>query len=138
MRSWRLTALSKARLSYSPPVSPSRSVREQLVQHLDLLSEIECEQLLGVVRDVEGGERFWEGDSGVFYDQYVKLRYAKLSRHARDAKASGSEFVAMHLPSKTYRDAERVDLPRPRQLTAALEDCLNKRRSRRDYSNRGL
>jgi hypothetical protein len=39
--------------------------KQELLDHVNLLSDYECEHLLRAVKNVATGERFWEGDVGI-------------------------------------------------------------------------
>lgn len=100
---------------------------------MDLLSDQECGHLLDVVGDVAAGQRFWEGDFGLLYNEYAKLRYFK-RRHAPTAPAVEHDgFVPVSI-TKSYPDAPRVPLPAPAALPAPLGEALSGRRSRRAYT----
>jgi SagB-type dehydrogenase family enzyme len=112
--------------------------REELRRHVDALSEYECKYLLRVVQDVLEGERFWEGDAGHLYNEYVKLRHFKMPRNLSDVPLSDEgSFVPIPV-IKSYPEASRVALPRPEALDASLIDTVLHRRSRRDYTDRPI
>jgi hypothetical protein len=50
--------------------------KQELLELANVLSDYECEHLVRAVKDVAVGERFWEGDVGIFYNEYVKTRVA--------------------------------------------------------------
>jgi hypothetical protein len=52
---------------------------------VELLSDDECRYLAHTVGDIAAGERFWEGDFGLLYNEYAKLRYFKVGRQAPSA-----------------------------------------------------
>lgn len=101
---------------------------------MDLLSEDECAYLLSAVRDVVEGERFWEGDSGLFYNDYVKLRFFRIGRNAPTAPVIDHDSFVPMFVTKAYPGAERCALPEPFTMDARLDVALRRRRSRRDYT----
>jgi SagB-type dehydrogenase family enzyme len=113
--------------------------RQELQGLIQLLSEYECKNVMRVVRQVCEGERFWEGDFGHFYNEYVKLRYFKLPRDRSTAPRLSVEGSFVPLPmTKSYAEAERIVLPEPLSFDARLIDTLIHRRSRRDFSGAAI
>jgi len=78
---------SKARSSRSHADDPAPSARDELRRLAGLLSDEECRHLLSVVNDVAAGERFWEGDFGLLYNEYAKLRFFRMGRNVPTAPA---------------------------------------------------
>lgn len=119
----------------APPMR--ESPRRRLQELVELLSEYECDQLLSVVSDVAAGQRFWEQDIGVLYNEYVKARYFDVSRDLSSIVPAGpvyddDPFVPIPLV-KSYPDAARVALPSPEESELSVTDAIAGRRSRRDY-----
>jgi SagB-type dehydrogenase family enzyme len=115
------------------------TAKDDLMQFARSLSEYECAQVVDVFRDVAEGRRFWEGDLGLVYDEYTKLRFFKLGRNPAYAKlletaGKGGPFVPIPVVSSNL-DRERTALPVPPELLAPLSDVIRHRRSRRDYSS---
>jgi SagB-type dehydrogenase family enzyme len=115
-----------------------QSQRAELHALVDLLSEYECEHLGAVLNEVAAGERFWEHDVGVMYNEYVKARYFDLSRNLSSLVPAGpvydeAPFAPIPLV-KSYPNAERFQLPEPATPTLAAADVMLGRRSRREYS----
>jgi SagB-type dehydrogenase family enzyme len=109
--------------------------KKDLHNLVDVLSEYECKYLLRMAGDISEGERFWEGDFGNLYNEYVKLRYFKLPRNRSTAPLSSEEGRFVPIPiTKSYGDADRIDLPKPRPFEAELVKTLLHRRSRRSYT----
>lgn len=112
--------------------------KEELHRLTDVLSDYECSHLLRAVRGVAEGDRFWEGDCGHFYNEYVKVRYFPSSRNSPTAPSSETgAFVPLALV-KAYPDADRVPLPMADPLEPSLGDTLLHRRSRRNYADAPL
>jgi SagB-type dehydrogenase family enzyme len=112
--------------------------KAELQELVDLLSDYECEQLVHAVSDVAGGERFWEGDVGHFYNEYVKLRLVNIQRRRpMPTKLEKSGFVPLSLV-KTFPHVPRVPLAPSQPLTADLAQALRSRRSRREYADTTL
>jgi SagB-type dehydrogenase family enzyme len=112
--------------------------RDELVRLVDLLSDYEREHLFRAVSQVAAAERFWEGDFGHLYNEYVKVRYFNLDRDRLLAPSPEHDaFVPMALV-KAFPDAERVGLPPPGRLEASVSEAMLGRRSRREYSAASL
>src|SRR5947207_2810454 len=110
------------------------SDKEELRRLIDVLSEYECKHLLNTVQDIAEGERFWEGDFGLLYNEYVKLRYFKIG-HSRSTTQHVEEEAFVPIPIvKSYPGVEQVKLPPPEHFGATLSETLIRRRSQRDYS----
>ena len=122
--------VSSPQSNWTDATAPARDELHALV---DVLSEYECDHLLSAVRDITGGERFWEGDSGLFYNEYVKLRAFKMGRHPPTAPALDHDAFMPVSVTKSYPRAERRPLPAPPPLPASLHETLQSRRSRRNY-----
>jgi SagB-type dehydrogenase family enzyme len=114
--------------------SPRPKYRGRLRQLIDLLSDDECACLLSAVEDVVDGERFWEGDSGLFYNEYVKLRFFRVGANAPTAGTFDHESFAPMFVTKGYPHAERWALPEPSGIEVRLDMALRGRRSRRQYT----
>lgn len=112
--------------------------KQELLELVSLLSDYECEHLLRAVKDVAVGERFWEGDIGIFYNEYVKARYFNFVRNpAAFGFAAPQSEGGIYAPipiEKSYPEAQRVPLPPPVRVTTSITDLLKNRRSRRDYA----
>src|SRR3989442_12484004 len=54
------------------------SAREELRGLVSVLSDEESEHFVSLVRDAVAGERFWETDIAIVYNEYVKGRYRQL------------------------------------------------------------
>lgn len=114
------------------------SQRAQLHALVDLLSDYECQHLGALLNKVAVGDRFWERDVGVMYNEYVKARYFDLSRNLSSLVPAGpvydeAPFAPIPLV-KSYPNSERVQLPEPALPEADAADVMLRRRSRRDYS----
>lgn len=118
------------------------TAKENLLAHLELLSEYECQHLIRLVDPVVAGERFWEGDVAIFYNEYVKMRSSNISRNPASFVSTApvaQEGIFAPIPLvKSYQAADRVSLPPPRHVGAALSDLVVRRRSRRRYQDRPI
>lgn len=115
-----------------------RRAKEELHRLVDVLSDYECTHLLRAVRGVAEGDRFWEGDCGHFYNEYVKVRYFAISRNSPTAPSpTAGAFVPLAL-IKSYPDADRVPLPIADPLESRVGAVLLRRRSRRNYTDAPL
>ena len=114
------------------------STKDELHRLVNVLSEYECKHLLNAVQDIAEGERFWEGDFGHLYNEYVKLRYFN-TRRALPPSLSVEDDAFVPIPIvKSYTDAECLQLPTPNRLSASLTETITGRRSRRDYSGTSI
>lgn len=112
---------------------------EEIEQLFQTLSDYERVCLLKILRDVAAGERFWEGDFGHLYNEYVKLRYFKLPRNRKAVPPISDEGSFIPVPiTKSYANADRIVLPPPDGPAISLADALMHRRSRRDYSGKPI
>jgi len=113
------------------------STKEHLSRTLGLLSEYECEHLSRIVDAIVAGERFWEGDVAIFYNEYIKMRSFSVSRNPGAFVSTapvGEEGIFSPIPlRKVYENANRVTLPPPTHLKDSLSDVVVRRRSRRLY-----
>lgn len=112
--------------------------KEDLHRLVELLSSYECEQLASCVSDIAAGERFWEGDVAVFYNEYVKARVWQSSSHVGVVPISDEGIFAPTPVVKSYPDLERIQLSEPEYLTTAFTELLLQRRSVREYSGQPL
>lgn len=118
------------------------AARHELTKLVELLEDEECRYLLSLVSDTAAGLRVWEGDAGILYDEYVKLRKFRLRRDAAGgAIVAGPprshEFEVIPV-SKVYEGAGRLCLPTAFSPMPPLDAVLLRRRSRRDYSGTPL
>jgi len=113
-------------------------VHKSLHELVDLLSPHECRHLLASVTKITLGERFWEDDAAIFYNEYVKARYATYTRHPETLGGGdpiSKDGIYAPIPiEKSFRSAKRIALPPPGELDQTLRDVLLSRRSRRDES----
>jgi SagB-type dehydrogenase family enzyme len=118
------------------------SARDHLHGMVDLLSEYESQHLLRLVDGVVAGERFWEGDVAIFYNEYVKMRSLNVSRNPASFVSTApiqQEGIFAPIPLiKTYPTADRVLLPPPNHLQEGLSDVIVRRRSKRSYQDRPI
>jgi len=116
--------------------------RSELGRLVEALSETECDHLLRLVREVAGGERFWETEISTLFNQRVKMRALNSSEGASMAAPAAPETehgVFAPIPIvKSYQNAERIPLLPPEALAAPTSEVLNTRRSRRDYTGQAI
>jgi len=114
------------------------SNKEELKRLVDVLGEDECAHLLRSVQHVAGGQRFWEGDVALLYNEYVKAHYATFEENPNTVVSAGPEMeggVFAPIPIvKPYLGAERVTLPDAEVLPTTVTQAMIGRRSRREYS----
>jgi SagB-type dehydrogenase family enzyme len=126
--------LSRAPSSRSGSVDPGAGPKAELRRLVELLSDYECAHLLNTVRDIAAGEPFWEGDFGLLYNEYAKLRHFRVgSGVPRGPALEQNAFVPMHI-SKSYAGSQPVSLPPPAAPAEPLHRVLERRRSRRGYT----
>jgi SagB-type dehydrogenase family enzyme len=101
---------------------------------VELLSDDESRHVLHLLGDVVAGERFWEGDFGLLYNEYAKMRFFRVGRGAPTRPVLDQDgFVPVGI-TKSYPNARRVPLPDPPDLPAPVDKLLRSRRSRRSYT----
>lgn len=118
------------------------SAKEDLQRLVSTLSDYECSHLLSVVHEVAVGERFWEGDIGILYNEYVKARYFNISRNLANLIPAGpaaDEGIFVPIPIvKSYANAPRIELPAPGRISTDYSRTVLNRRSRRDFTGEPL
>src|SRR5688572_23109654 len=118
------------------------SAKDQLRSRVEALSEYECQHLSRLVDAVTAGERFWEGDVAVFYNEYVKMRSFNVSRNPSSfisaAPAHEQGIFAPISLVKTYPTSTRMELPPPSEIGASLSETIVQRRSSRVYADRPI
>ena len=126
------------------------SARNELRTLVDILSEDESEHLATLVRDTVAGERFWEVDAAVVYNEHVKGRYRQLGGAAPPANGDQPAAPGAGPPvpdagifapipiAKALDTAERISLPEPGELETSLGETLARRRTRRDFAKEPL
>lgn len=118
------------------------TARAELARLVEALSESECDHLLRLVRDVAGGERYWEMEISTLYNERVKMRSFRStggSPLAAPAAPETEQGVFAPIPIvKSYSGAERTALLPHEPLPALVSEVLNKRRSRREYARQPI
>jgi SagB-type dehydrogenase family enzyme len=114
------------------------SAQNELRSLVELLSEPEALRLLPTITNVASGERFWEEDVGLFYNEYVKTRHMSVARGhtglvSAELENSGSYYAPVSVPN-FERDPRWMQLPTPQPISTSLTQLLRERRSRRDYA----
>lgn len=114
------------------------SAQKELCSLVELLSEPEALRLLPTIKDVASGERFWEEDVGLFYNEYVKTRHLSVDRGhtglvSAELENNGSYYAPVSVPN-FERDPRWIQLPTPQPILTSLTQLLRDRRSRRDYA----
>jgi SagB-type dehydrogenase family enzyme len=116
--------------------------KDELGKLVGALSDYECRYLLRAVRGVASGERFWEDDVGVLYNEYVKTRFSTLIPELADLVPSGPTpegelFIPIPI-IKSFADSERVGLPGADAAATDLSAALLGRRSRREFTGQAI
>lgn len=124
---------------HSPVASqPTASSKDDLLQLIGVLSDAECRHLIPIVNDVAAGDRFWEDDIGVFYNEYVKPRYHTVARNpsilGTTGVLSGEDIYAPISITKSYNNSAITTLPTPQRIDTPLTEALMHRRSHRRYT----
>src|SRR5215216_224476 len=118
------------------------SAKDEVHRLVDLLSDFECDQIASALDRTVVGERFWEDDVAILYNEYVKTRSAELAENFGDlipSMAAAGDGLFIPIPIvKAYEDAECMALPAPGSLVVGVGECLQRRRSRRDYTGDAL
>lgn len=121
--------------------SDPTDTKTRLRELLDLLSPYECQHVLDTVARISVGDRFWEDDVAIFYNEYVKARYATYVRNpgAFTEGVSGTNGIYASVPvEKRYNQCEAVRLSKPGELKQNIQDVLTNRRSRRECNEKPL
>jgi SagB-type dehydrogenase family enzyme len=138
------------------------TARERLGELVDVLSEHECERIAALVEDTAAGDRFWETDIAIVYNEYVKGRFRDLGPAPPQAFAAqpAEQAPATAIPSaepagngsgpsdrgifapipivKAVESRGRVELPPPRPVELPLGELLLRRRTKRDFAAKGV
>jgi SagB-type dehydrogenase family enzyme len=118
------------------------SAKEELQRLVDLLSDYECENLLGTVRKVTVGERFWETDISILYNEQVKTRSTGISPSSASTIPTipaTEEGLFLPIPIvKAYKSVPRIELPLPGYPDISLTKTILRRRSRREYNGKAI
>ncbi len=116
------------------------TAKDRLTHALTLLSDDECDALTPLFEDVVEGERFWERDVAVFYNQHAKARPIVVKRgvasHQNNAPGPvAKEDLFLPIPVvKSVPHGETVKLPAPEPIRGELGALLRSRRSRRSFT----
>src|SRR5437764_3290690 len=122
MLRWKLTVSNRVPSWHLSLEDQQMSTKDELLRLISVLSEYECRHLFNAVQDITEGERFWEGDFGPLYDQYVKLRYFIIGRPLPQMQGM-EEHTFVPIPIvKLYQNAKRVSLPPAELPRTALLD----------------
>jgi SagB-type dehydrogenase family enzyme len=109
-----------------------RSAKLRLADLVGLLSEQECRRLLATVERVAAGDPFWEGDFGLLYNEYVKLRGFRTRSVIAGVLVKEDTFRTLDL-IKTYPLHRQIVLPPAGDVITRLGEAILRRRSRREY-----
>lgn len=123
-------------------LAPPKTQKAMLRDLIEGLSDYECSHLMSLFTNVTKGSRFWEGDVGILYNEYVKAHFFNIGRNTSNVVASGppvedGPFAPIAI-IKSVGDADRVALPQPRALEAPFSEVVLNRRSRRNFSSEPL
>lgn len=120
------------------------SAKQALQQLVAVLSERECAELLRLVQPVAEGDRFWEDDAAMLYNQQARVRsltaqpsQATAGGDPQPADAAGCIFAPIPV-AKSYAGAVARQLPAPSALDAGFGDMVRRRRSRREFGDAPL
>ena len=132
----------------------------ELHELIDVLSEHECDRLAALIEETAGGDRYWETDIAIVYNEYVKGRWRHMnpgppeafaeqpagtlpsSTPSSDSGGDGSgpdEGIFAPIPIvKVIQSIGRIELPTPRTVEAPLGKALLGRRTKRDFAPEGM
>lgn len=114
------------------------TAKEEIERLLGSLSEYECAHLLHGFRRVAHGERFWEMEVSALYNEHVKSRSFEAADGVGPAVPAPPQTPAgVFAPVPIAKPAvgtQRVSLPPPASVTAAIGSVLDGRRTRRHYT----
>jgi len=118
--------------------------KEELWALIEILSEPESDRIAELVRDTVAGERFWETDIAVVYNEQIKGRYRQLggppagddgNGGAPSGQPAAAEGIFAPIPiARVVEAVAHVDLPEPEGLVTNLGETLTRRRTRRDFA----
>lgn len=115
--------------------------KEELQQLVAVLSEKECAELLRSVREIAGGERFWENDVAILYNEYIKHRSFKLrsdgltDTRMKQSADNGEEIFAPIPITKPYIGVAQTQLPEPADISTPFSSVVLERASQHTYSD---
>lgn len=114
------------------------SSKKDAVEIIKSLSEAECKEILFLLNRVQIGQRQWEGDIALAYNEFVKMRGIQIRRGVplqAPNMPSEDDLPSIPLPpiTKRYIDQPKIKLPSPLTPSSSLAKVLSQRRSRRDY-----
>jgi SagB-type dehydrogenase family enzyme len=116
--------------------------RARLLRLAETLTDEECRHLLALVEPIVDGDRFWEEDFGILYNEQIKGRYINLSRNEDQLTPPApitDQGIFAPVPLRSVRSGNPiVKLPDPLDVTVPLGQVLRERRSRRDFTARPL
>jgi len=109
--------------------------KSRIHQLIDLLSEYEASHLLNLFEQTIAGERYWERDVGIFYNDYVKAKYAAtVDRAAVSTEITDSNSLFAPIPVvSSYTGLTSTPLPKS-EPTHGTAHTIATRRSRRHYT----
>jgi SagB-type dehydrogenase family enzyme len=134
--------MNSARVRPSNAEPAVTDVRRRIHRLSKDLTEDECEHLLALFERVESGERPWEQDVALLYNDYVKMR----RRNTEDAPAlfaapgpiTEDGIFAPVSVSRWFGTVERRQLPPPQTLDQPLGRVVATRRSVSRYSRQPI
>jgi SagB-type dehydrogenase family enzyme len=134
--------MTSTRATTSKATPAGANARQRLRRLTRDLTEGECEHLLALFARVESGERPWEQDVAVFYNDYVKMRRS----YTEDAPAlfavpgpvTEDGIFASVSVTRWFGTAEKRQLPPPGRLDKALDHVVATRRTVSRYSGQAI
>lgn len=134
--------MTNARATGSKAGSAGANARQRLRRLIKDLTEDECEHLLALVARVETGDRPWEQDVAVFYNDYVKMRRqnteAAPALFSVPGPVTEDGIFASVAVSRWFGTVEPRRLPPPRVLDQAHSKVVSTRRTVSRYSGQAI
>ena len=128
--------------SVKAATSKAAKGRQRLRQLAKDLTQDECEHLVALVERVETGERPWEQDVAVFYNDYVKMRRRNTDPapglFAVPGPITEDGIFASVAVSRWFGTAERLPLPPPQTLDQPHGQVVATRRTVSRYLEQAI
>jgi SagB-type dehydrogenase family enzyme len=127
--------------SSSSRLETQTTATEALRDLVETLSDAEAQEILHTVAGVTDGERYWEDDVAVYFNERIKSRRIpdESGGDLTPLIAVTDEGIFAPVPvRKEYPAAPRMRLPGAEHLDVGLTDVLRRRRSRREYARAPL
>jgi SagB-type dehydrogenase family enzyme len=115
------------------------SSKKRLLEIINNLSEDECKEISYLLNAANAGNKYWEDDIALAYNEYVKMRIYHMKQGfplVSPALYTDEGLPSIPLPSiiKKHPTNNVVKLPQPSVPSVEFFHTISSRRSRRDYN----